>query len=180
MNNANYLPSINALKDIADDIRHIDASLIQEIAPKLVIGNCNVEIIPLILYKNTRGYLEKLVDQINRTYLYSCFDACALLIRKLIEILIIEIYENSGRILEITFSGNSQLFGLEQLISKVENDPHWKLNRSVITGLEKIKSQGDKAAHYRRYNSSQADLDAIKPYLRDISEELLYISKINK
>ena len=137
--------SLGILQEIAADIEHIDISPSSDEVSVLVVGD--IELISSNLYAGTRGYYKKLVFQINTTYQSQCYDACAILIRKLVELLIIEIYENRGRVNEIVFQGNAQLFGLEQLISTLQKDTHWKLNRNVEYGLEKIKEQGDIRLH---------------------------------
>lgn len=160
---------------IADDIRQITTISLDEDVPTTVPSDA---IIDSNLFEDTRGYLKKLVYQINSSYSNSCYDACALLIRKLIELLIEDIYETHGRVSEIVNPHSNQLFGLGQLITTLMSDSHWKLNRYVEDGLDLIKTQGDKSAHNRRYNARKSDVDKVKPFLRDISEELLYLAKI--
>ena len=157
---------------IADDIRQITTISLDEDVPTTVPSDA---IIDSNLFEDTRGYLKKLVYQINSSYSNSCYDACALLIRKLIELLIEDIYETHGRVSEIVNPHSNQLFGLGQLITTLMSDSHWKLNRYVEDGLDLIKTQGDKSAHNRRYNARKSDVDKVKPFLRDISEELLYL-----
>jgi len=67
----------------------IDEKLLlpQEIAP-----SDSYPILPYILFENTRGYLEKINHQINACYRNTCYDACAVMIRRLTEILIIEVF----------------------------------------------------------------------------------------
>ena len=51
-------------------------------------------IIPFVLVRGTRRtYLERITHQINITYTNGCYDACAVMIRRLIETLIIEVFE---------------------------------------------------------------------------------------
>lgn len=69
---------------IADDIRQITTISLDEDVPTTVPSDA---IIDSNLFEDTRGYLKKLVYQINSSYSNSCYDACALLIRKLIELL---------------------------------------------------------------------------------------------
>src|SRR5258706_10534985 len=45
------------------------------------------------LVKGTRSYIEKIANQINGCYEYGWFDACAVMIRRLLETLIIEVFE---------------------------------------------------------------------------------------
>ena len=51
------------------------------------------QVLPKSLFSNSRGYLEKVVNQINGCYEKGWFDACAVMIRRLIETLIIECFE---------------------------------------------------------------------------------------
>src|SRR5258706_4927786 len=44
----------------------------------------------------TRHYLMMVVHQINTTYETACFDACAVMLRRLVESLIIEAFEAKG------------------------------------------------------------------------------------
>lgn len=165
------------VQGIADDIKQITTISLDEEVPATFPSDA---IIDSNLFNDTRGYFKKLVYQINTSYSSSCYDACALLIRKLIELLIEDIYESHGRVSEIVNPHNSQLLGLAQLITTLMSDGHWKLNRHVEEGLDLIKTQGDKSAHNRRYNARKSDVDKLKPFLRDISEELLYLAKIKK
>lgn len=54
------------------------------------------QIIPLNLFKGTRDYLLKVAIQINQTYEHSCYDACAVMIRRMLEMLIIITYESTN------------------------------------------------------------------------------------
>ena len=51
----------------------------------------NIIFTPLV--KGTRSYIEKVANQINGCYEYGWFDACAVMIRRLLETLIIEVFE---------------------------------------------------------------------------------------
>lgn len=50
----------------------------------------------MAMVRGTRGYLEKLAHQINGTYANAWYDACAVMIRRFVETLIIEAYEAHG------------------------------------------------------------------------------------
>lgn len=169
--------SYDVVASIANDIRQIATISLSEEIPVTFTSNA---IIDSNLFNGTRGYFKKLVYQINVSYNSSCYDACALLIRKLVELLIEDIYESQGRINDIVDPRNNQLLGLGKLISILVADSHWKLNRYVEDGLDLIKTQGDKSAHNRRYNARKSDIDKVQPFLRDISEELLYLAKIKE
>ena len=51
-------------------------------------------VLPFSLVKGTRGYIEKIVHQINGSYVATCYDACAVMARRLLETLIIEAFEH--------------------------------------------------------------------------------------
>src|SRR5687768_1124926 len=54
------------------------------------------QVLAYSLVKGTRGYIEKLVHQINGSYENGWYDACAVMIRRLVETLIIEAFEKHG------------------------------------------------------------------------------------
>jgi len=54
-------------------------------------------ILPDELFKNTRGYIESLSKQINCSFNNNIFDGCAVLMRRLLEILLIHSYEAAGK-----------------------------------------------------------------------------------
>jgi len=167
----------NFAANIAADIRQIETISLADEVPETFASDT---LIDSNLFDKTRGYFKKLVYQINVSYNSSCYDACALLIRKLVELLIEDIYESQGRVSEIVNPNSKRLFGLGQLISTLMADNHWKLNQHVEAGLNIVKAQGDKSAHNRRYNARKSDIDKMQPFLRDISEELLYLAKIKE
>jgi hypothetical protein len=134
-------------------------------------------IIPRELFSNTRGYLEKVVFQINGSYDHAFYDCCAVMCRRLGETLIIELYEALDRAKEIEGSDGNFLM-LNGLIGVLSNDARIHLGRNAKRGLEGLKDLGDKSAHNRRFNARQPDIDAIKSDLRTAAEELLHLAKL--
>ena len=57
------------------------------------------------LVSNTRGYIERVVAQINGTYENGWYDGCAVMIRRLLETLIVEVFVEMSRNVQ---SGNTQ------------------------------------------------------------------------
>jgi len=49
------------------------------------------------LWKDTRGYIEKVCEQMNGCYQFGFFDAASVIMRRLVETLIIEAYEKLQR-----------------------------------------------------------------------------------
>ena len=75
------------------DVRHL-SSLDQRYLPLLGTRQAKVtgKVLPPEMVSKTRAYLEQLVHQINGAYEYGFFDARAVMCRRLMESLIIEVY----------------------------------------------------------------------------------------
>jgi hypothetical protein len=131
------------------------------------------------LFNSTRGYLEKIVYQINSSYENTCYDACSVMIRRLVEILIIEAYEHSNIEQKIK-NHDGDFFLLDDLINCCLSESAWNLSRNTKRGLRGIKTLGDLSAHSRRYNTNRNDIDKVTVDLRVIAEELLYLSGLKK
>ncbi len=127
------------------------------------------------LFHNTRGYLEKVVFQINTTYDNTCYDACAVMIRRLVETLIIDAFEYRG-IADSIKSANGEFLPLDELVDKTVSERGWNLRRDTKQELKKLKHIGDLSAHGRRYNAQRHDIDGHIAGLRVVAEELLYLS----
>jgi hypothetical protein len=109
-------------------------------------------------FNDTRGYIEKVVQQINVSYDSQLYDCCAVMIRRLLETLIIEIYEGAGRADEIKNSdGHFMMFS--GLLSYLEADKKINLGRNTIFGLVDFKKIADSSAHNRRFNASKKNID---------------------
>jgi len=132
-------------------------------------------VVPSILFKGTRGYLIKIANQANGAYSQGWFDASAVMIRRLLETLIIEAFEKHGRAAEIQNQDGDFLY-LRDLIAKTVACTAWNLSRNTKKALPRLKDVGDKSAHSRRFNAVRHDLDAIKPDLRCVVEELLSLA----
>jgi hypothetical protein len=136
-------------------------------------------VLPQSLFNSTRGYLEKIVYQINTSYENTCYDACSVMIRRLIEVLIIETYEHNHIESKIK-NCDGDFFLLDDLIDCYLSEPMWSLSRITKRGLKKIKILGDLSAHSRRYNTNRHDIDKLTQDLRVIAEELLYLSGLKQ
>ncbi len=129
--------------------------------------------LPIELFDNTRGYLQKLAEQMINTYDIGLYDACSVLSRKLIEILIIESFEKHG--IENLVRKDNNFFYLSDLITELLKEPKWNLSRNSKQSLPKIKKIGDLSAHNRRYIARQNDVDNVKDDMRVVIEELIHI-----
>lgn len=122
-----------------------------------------------------KNYLINIVIQANSCYEARCHDACAVLIRKFVEILIIELYESAGKEAEIK-NGAGDYFMLSDMIDKLKAAPHWHLGRETKTTLPKLKTLGDRAAHNRRFVATTGDINPVLPGLRALADDLLSLA----
>ena len=133
------------------------------------------QVIPFSIVRDTRGYLEKVANQINGSYEHGWFDACAVMIRRLVEMLIIETFEHHGIAHKIQDS-NGDFLSLKDLVNLTLSEPTWNLARGTKKGLPKLKSVGDLSAHSRRYIAHRQDIDKTIDDLRVVVQELVYLA----
>lgn len=137
------------------------------------------QILPNALVRGTRGYLEKVCHQINGCYEYGWFDACAVMMRRLVETLIVECFEFHKIDSKIKNSTGDFLF-LRDLIDITLKEKSWNLGRSTKLGLPKLKVLGDQSAHGRRYNAHREDIDKVTQEFRLVCQELIYLANLDK
>jgi hypothetical protein len=139
----------------------------------------NEFILPFAMVKGTRGYVEKVVNQINGCYEKGWFDGCAVMMRRLVETLIIECFEKHGIAHKIKNAAGDFLY-LGELVDKTLQETTWNLGRNTKQGLPRLKNIGDQSAHNRRYNAHREDVDKVSNDFRVACEELLYISGLKR
>jgi hypothetical protein len=134
-------------------------------------------VLPGEVVKGTRGYLERIVTQANVCYETKCFDASSVMIRKLIEVLILAVYEGAGRATDIKNSAGDFLM-LGDVIAHILGDTQFNLARETKRSLPDIKTLGDRSAHNRHYLASRADVDRVVGGLRVCVDDLLHLAKL--
>jgi hypothetical protein len=135
-------------------------------------------VIPTDAVAGTRGYLERLIAQINASYDLGLYDACAVLCRRLMESLILEVYISQGR--HAAVQNNGVFVGLERLIGIICADVAVTLSRNTPGTMADVKTVGDTAAHDRVYITQQRDIDDVKIRYRRTIDELLRVSGIRR
>lgn len=136
-------------------------------------------VLPRQLFTNTRGYIERVIEQINRSYDAECWDCSAVMCRRLLETLIIEVYEHRGQAAEIKGSDGHFLM-FNGLISHIQADSSINLGRDASQGLRDHKALGDRSAHNRRFNAERNDIDRVRSGLRVAAEELLHLAGLRR
>lgn len=170
------------VRDILNLTKKVKETTDRELLPPEEIAPSDTyPILPYTLFENTRGYLEKINHQINSCYRNACYDACAVMIRRLIEVLIIEVFNHRGMTQKIQNPDGDFLF-LEDLINKILAETSLGLRKNTKKALRKkeFKTIGDQSAHGWNYNAHRTYIDDIKTELREVSENLLYLANLKK
>ena len=134
-------------------------------------------ILPHAMVCGTRGYIEKVVFQINGCYENGWFDACAVMMRRLLETLIIECFE-AHCIAANAKNSSGDFHMLGELVKRTLSESAWNLGRNTRRALPKLKAIGDQSAHGRRYNAHREDIDKLVGDFRTVCQELLYLSTL--
>jgi hypothetical protein len=113
---------------------------------------------------------KKLLWEVNRCHDAACYNACAALLRRLIENLIIGAYERHGISDRIKKDGEYLEFGA--LIGKAAAEPLLKLGRETKKVLPDLKFYGDLGAHGRMSIVRFSDLDRLHNQTRIAVDEL--------
>lgn len=135
------------------------------------------QIVPPAVVRSTRGYIEKITNQINGTYERGWFDACAVMMRRLLETLIIECFEQHKVSGHIKNKHGDFLF-LRDLINKAMIEDSWTLSRNTRSALPKLKDLGDKSAHSRRYIAHREDIEPIRIEFRGVVQEFVFLANL--
>lgn len=132
-------------------------------------------VVPMSVVRGTRGYIEQVANQINGCYEKGWFDACAVMVRRLLETLIIETFEYHKLDGKIKNSVGDFVY-LRDLISRALTEKAWNLSRNTKKALPRLKDVGDKSAHSRRYNAHRGDIDKLLDDVRVVVQELIYLA----
>lgn len=138
----------------------------------------NIEIIgsdvlyPLSIFDNTRGYLIDFSKEASECYEQGLYNSCLLMLRKITETLIVDLYESRSLQSKIT-NPKGDYFQLNMLIGCVTSETTWKLSKTPKTHLPKLKLYADSSAHSRRFRARKTDVDGIKEDIRIIFEEIV-------
>ncbi len=125
-------------------------------------------------FSGKRGYLDKLISQANNCYHNNCYDACAVMLRRIFEILLILSYRNNNIESEIQDS-SGQTYMLERIVANAISNKTLKLSsRNLLNEYTSIRNIGNYAAHKIEYNTTIKDIDDIKTIYRVRLEELYH------
>ena len=146
--------ALSAFKQLQQSAEEATQPPLEGIKPK------TARVIDPSVVAGTRGYLEKVADQINGTYENGWYDACAVMLRRFVETLIVETYiakNIEGRIKD----ANGDFLTLQMLIDKARSDPDLNLSRNTKRVLLRLKKLGDLSAHNRRFIAKRSYFDEL-------------------
>lgn len=129
------------------------------------------EVLDEALFCGKRGFLDKLIKQVNHCYKNCCYDAAAVCMRRVFEITLILAYENLGIQNEIKKDGEYVM--LEKIVTNAISNPTLAISR-LRKEYDSIREIGNYAAHRVLYNTRKKDIDEIKQTYRVCLEELYY------
>ncbi len=129
------------------------------------------ELIDETKFSGKRKYLDKLITQINHSYANNCYDASAVLMRRLFEVLLVLSYQNLGIDDEIKDSTGAGYIMLDGIVKNAKNNAVLKLSR-IKNEYDTIRKVGNFSAHNITYTAGKKDIDDIKLNYRVMLEEL--------
>lgn len=134
-------------------------------------------LIPRELLTGARGYLDRIVFELNASYDQTLFNCAGVMARRLVETLIIEVFEAKGRASEVRVDGEYMMFGA--LIDRLDRAADIHVSRTAMRGLRELKSLGDQTAHNRRFLARKDNVDRIRGGLRTAVEELAHLAGLS-
>ncbi|WP_208867062.1 hypothetical protein [Bradyrhizobium sp. AS23.2] len=156
--------------DCARELSHALQTKWRQARPRTHPGN---ELFPLTLITQTgRRYLLKLAEQMNGSYREGWYDACAVMMRRIVEIALIEAFEHHNIADKIKDKGGDYL-QLSDLVDRALNEPAFRLGRNTKRELPKLRTIGHLSAHGRSFTAQKADIDKLEAGIRIVIEDFL-------
>src|SRR6478735_619408 len=102
------------------------------------LESAGTEFLPGSLFSASRGYMQKTVVQANLSFEHRLFDCCAVMTRRLLETLLIDLYELHGKQDELKGQDGHYLM-FSGLLGVVESANAFHLGRATLDTLKKFK-----------------------------------------
>lgn len=131
-------------------------------------------ILPVALYEKTRGFIESLAKQINASYENNVFDGCAVLMRRLEEVLLIMAYENLGIDGTIKDPSTGTYLMLERIVANASGNSTLNLSRTSRTDIDVFRELGNYSAHKVSYLCRREYIKEKIDRYRALIDELLH------
>ena len=129
------------------------------------------ELLDEVKFCGKRSFLTKLIKQINVTYGSNCYDACAILLRRLFEIVLVLCFQRHDIEEEITKADGSHKM-LEGITKAAIGNKTLNISKRITDNLEVFREVGNNSAHSITYIATKKDIDDIKIAYRVMLEDL--------
>lgn len=146
-----------------------------ELNPKSQEVEDHGAVLPEILYTGMPGYVQSISKQINASYENNIFDGCAVLMRRLEEILLILAYEYLGISAVIKDTSGNYLM-LEAIVKNAVGNAQLNLSRNSRKTVETIRELGNFSAHKITYTCKREYIEQQINQFRALIDELLHKS----
>jgi hypothetical protein len=130
-----------------------------------------------ILAQANRGYLTSIARQMNGCFSMGYYDACAVMMRRLLEVAIIEAFE-AKKLASSIKDGQGNYLHLTDLVSKALNEKAWSLSRNTKKYLPALRDVGHLSAHGRTFHARGEDVEQLKQPCRVVIEEFLHLANL--
>jgi hypothetical protein len=131
----------------------------------------NSELLDESKFCGKRGYLDKLIKQINHTYKNNCYDACAVLLRRVFEIVLVLSFQKNGIESEITKPDGTHML-LDGITKKAIGNSVLRIPKRIADHFDAFREVGNSSAHNITYIAGKKDIDDISRAYRVMLEEL--------
>lgn len=132
-------------------------------------------IVPESLLQKDRAFIRSLIKQINASFENNIYDGCAVLMRRLLEILLILAYQESK--IESTIKDSAGNYKqLNAIIDDAEKNSTLGLSRNTRECLDTFRKLGNFSAHKIYYNANRKTIESAILDFKATVEELLYKS----
>lgn len=128
-----------------------------------------------LLATTGRGYLIAVGRQMNGCFESGWYDACAVMMRRLLETAIIEAFEAKQLDNKIKDS-QGEFLQLTALIAAALSETVWNLSRNTKQALPRLRDVGHKSAHSRRFTAQRSDIEKVQSDCRVALEEFLHLA----
>ena len=137
----------------------------------------NNELIEEVKFCGKLPYLDRLIKQINFTYGNNCYDACAVLMRRLFEILLILAYQEKDIENDITKPDGTHKM-LEGIVKDAVQNKVLGIPTRISKNFDAFREVGNNSAHSITYTAGKLDIDRISRDYRIMMEDLYNKAKI--
>ena len=162
-------------KEIVGIVRRIYADingLGYDSAPRAFPGT--EELIDSSLVAGTRGYIVSAVSEVNVSFEQRSYNSSAAMLRRLLAILIFEVYDAQGRVSDLRKPGHKDKYlDLSDLIKMTCKEHNDALSPKSKAAMESIRVLGNVFLHNWRVSARESDIKTLRFDLRIMIEEMV-------